>query len=261
MHGLGGVGGDVMKRSLGILLWFGLAWSLMPGTPRAAEGIAEFAAANRLYEQGKFQEAAAAYERLVQSGPPRASVHFNLGNAWLKTQRLGLAIAEFRRAAQLDPRDPDVRVNLALARGKLSKPPAPAPVWRTFLGQLRLVEWMTIAGVATWSLVGALGLSRLNHALARRLRGWIPLGGVLAMLAVFLAGAALYGEWAHPVGVVVTKETKARYGPLEESKEIFNLTDGMEVRVLEIQGNWANVELPGLNRPGWVNLQHMVVLH
>jgi hypothetical protein len=119
---------------------------------------------------------------------------------------------------------------------------------------------MTIAGVFTWSFAGALGVSRLNHVMAQRLRAWIPLGGVLAMLAVFLAGAALYSELAHPVGVVVTKETKARYGPLEESKELFTLTDGMELRVLQIQGNWANVELPGLNRPGWVNLQHMVVL-
>ena len=250
-----------MKRSPGFCLWVGLVLSLMMGALRAADVAADFAAANRLYEQGKFQESAAAYERLVQSGPPRASVHFNLGNAWLKTQRMGLAIAEFRRAARLAPRDPDVRANLALARGKLPKPPQPEPIWRTFLGHLRLAEWMTIAGVLTWGFVSALWLSRLNSALVRRLRGWIPLGGVVAFLAVVVAGAALYGELAHPVGVVVTKETKARYGPLEESKELFNLTDGMEVRVLEIQGNWANVELPGLNRPGWVNLQHMVVLH
>lgn len=241
--------------------WVGLAWSLVAGALQAADASAEFTAANRLYEQGKFQEAAAAYERLVNAGPPRASVHFNLGNAWLKSQRLGLAIAEFRRAAVLDPRDPDVRANLALARNKLPKPPQPDPIWSTVLDRLRLAEWMAIAGFATWSFAGVLWLSRLSNALAARLRGWIPLFGAVAVLAVTLAVAAVYAERAHPVGVVVTKETKARYGPLEESKELFNLTDGMEVRVLEIQGDWASVELPGMNRPGWVNLQHMVVLH
>lgn len=250
-----------MKIHLGFSLWLGLVWSLWLNAVQAADVSAEFTAANRLYEQGKFQDAAAAYERLVKAGPPRASVHFNLGNAWLKSQRIGLAIAEFRRAALLDPRDPDIQANLALARSKLTKPPQPDPIWVTALDRLRLAEWMALAGVATWCFACVLWLGRLNNALANRLRGWIPLFGGVAALAVGLATTAVYGERAHPMGVVVTKETKARYGPLEESKELFNLTDGMEVRVLEIQGNWANVELPGLNRPGWVNLQHMVVVH
>ena len=47
----------------------------------AGEIDTAFDAANKLYEQGKFADAAATYEKLLQSGVRSGSVHFNLGNA------------------------------------------------------------------------------------------------------------------------------------------------------------------------------------
>jgi tetratricopeptide (TPR) repeat protein len=219
----------------------------------------EFAAANKLYEQGKFQEAATAYERLIKSAPPLANLHYNLGNAWLKAQRYGLAITEFRRAALLNPRDADIRANLALARTKIQKPAPPEPIWVAVVGHLRLKEWLLMAGISTWIWAASLCLVRWGPKSPNGLRNWIPALAGLAVILVILAGVAVIAERANPVGVVVTKETKARYGPLEESKELLGLTDGTEVRVLQVQGNWANVEIPGLARPGWVSLQHLVV--
>src|SRR4051794_29504249 len=80
------------------------------GTPARAEDLAAaFDQANKLYEQGKFAEAAGAYEKLAQSTPASPALYFNLGNAWFKAGQSGRAIAAYRRAEILAPRDPNLR--------------------------------------------------------------------------------------------------------------------------------------------------------
>src|SRR5438132_12459707 len=50
----------------------------------AASPNAEFEQANKLYEQGKFKEAAAAYQSLIDRGAESPTIYYNLGNAWYK---------------------------------------------------------------------------------------------------------------------------------------------------------------------------------
>src|SRR5262245_64763429 len=86
------------------------ALAFLAGLPvRAADMASDFDAANKLYEQGRFSEAAAAYEKLLKAGAPPEAIHFNLGNAWFKAGQIGRAIAEWRRAERSSPRDPNVR--------------------------------------------------------------------------------------------------------------------------------------------------------
>ena len=99
-------------------MWAALVVLLHPAAVRAESGSGGFEAANKLYEEGKFAQAAAAYEQLIQSGRVSAPLYFNLGNAWFKSGQMGRAITAYRRAEQLAPRDPDVRANLQFARNQ-----------------------------------------------------------------------------------------------------------------------------------------------
>src|SRR5689334_12086188 len=67
---------------------------------RAETPVTSFDAANKLYEQGKYADAAAAYQKLIQSGSTSAAVYYNLGNSFFKHGELGRAIAAFRHAQQ-----------------------------------------------------------------------------------------------------------------------------------------------------------------
>src|SRR3989442_2159968 len=87
-----------------------------------------FDQANKLYEQGKFAEAAASYERILQGGQASAALYFNLGNALFKSGQTGLAILNYRRAEQLAPRDPDIRANLQFARNSTMGGGAARPI-------------------------------------------------------------------------------------------------------------------------------------
>src|SRR5579864_8879588 len=123
------------------LLCLGLLLTLCAPGLQAQISSSAFDAANKLYAEGKFNEAAGAYEKLLQSGRESEAIYFNLGNALFKANKLGRAIAAYQQAERIAPRDPDVRANLQFARNQVQGPtllPDKAARW---LGKLSLNEW------------------------------------------------------------------------------------------------------------------------
>jgi Flp pilus assembly protein TadD len=119
-----------MSRLFSILIALLLGLSAVAAT--AADAATGFEAANRQYEKGDFAGAAKAYAALLDQGQHSSAVLFNLGNAHFKAGQLGAAIAAYRRAEALAPRDPDIRANLQFAREKVAGDthcgaPAPPP--------------------------------------------------------------------------------------------------------------------------------------
>jgi len=210
---------------------------------------ADFEAANKLFEQGKFPDAAAAYERLLTNGPT-AALHFNLGNARFKSGQPGKAIFHFHQALRLAPRDPDARGNLQFARRSLGatvdEPPA-----RHLLRHHSLDEWAWLAGagLGAWFVLLALGeaLPAKRAAFA-----WLTkTAGVMAVISALLLAAAHWDRSSARTAVVVVSEAPVRPGPLPESRAAFTLRDGAEVIVLDAKDDWLQVRDAG-QRAGWV---------
>src|SRR5881396_3448439 len=133
-------------------VWFTLLLCCCASAFARADNIASaFEQANRLYEQGQFPEAAAAYQKIIVNGQVSPALYFNLGNALFKSGQIGRAILNYRLAEQLAPRDPDIRANLRFARNQVAGAGArPAGWWRRWTGQLTLNEWTTLAAAAVW---------------------------------------------------------------------------------------------------------------
>src|ERR1700744_5475613 len=104
-----------MKIHFQILLMAMAVW-ISASNAMADDVSAEFDAANKLYAEGKFADAASIYEKTIQSGALSKSLYFNYGNAEFKAGHLGRAIAAYRLAEQLSPRAADVRANREFAR-------------------------------------------------------------------------------------------------------------------------------------------------
>jgi len=239
------------------------------GSPSLAADIgSDFDAANKLYEQGKFSEAAAAYQKLLDAGAPAEAIHFNLGNAWFKAGQLGRAIAEWRLAERSSPRDPSVRFNLQFARKRVTGSDAPAGVlWQRALRSLTLNEWTVLASVLLWVWFLLLALREFKPMLRKVLSGYTSTAGLGALLlAVCLAGAAALQFNTRPA-VVIVPEAIARTGPLDEAKVLHQLRDGTEVVVLdekevtvgESKQTWLQVR-DNARRIGWVKGDQLSVL-
>jgi hypothetical protein len=234
----------------------------------AVPDASAFDAANKFYEQGKFTEAAAAYERLLPSTPCSETLWFNLGNARFKAGQLGRAIAAYRQAEQFAPRDPAVRFNLAFARKKVSGSDSPSgPAWQRALGALTLNEWTLLSSAVLWLWFVLLALREWRPALRPALSGYTATCGVLVLVLVgctALAGRLRFNTIA---AVVVATEAIVRSGPLEEAKVLHKFRDGLEVTVLDQKdfgtGDqkqvWLQVQ-DTANRSGWLRSDQVALM-
>ncbi len=225
--------------------------------PRTTSG-AQMADANRLYEAGRYSEAAAAYQVLADGGVEDGTLYYNLGNAYFKAGDLGRAILNYRRAQLLLPRDGDVASNLQVARAqtrdRLDADDGGALVAlarRTLVESTTLDEAAAVA-MGLWVLLCALVAVALLWPRARQaLRYGIAVVAMMLATGVLSVGIRVLEARAGPPAVIVAEEVAARSGPGTEYLTEFSLHVGAEVRVMEQHDDWLRISLPG-DLQGWV---------
>jgi len=220
---------------------------------------AEFESANRLYEQGRFDHAIAAYERLLEEGAVSPALYFNLGNAYFKSGRIGRAIAAYRMAEQLSPRDPDIRANLQFARNQVQSPSFIISKVTRWFGTITLNEWTTAAAAVFWVFFALLAVGEVKPALKQRTRTYIWfVGGAFVILAASVVLACIAQRAADRIAVVIEPEVAVRQGPLDDALTAFVVHDGAELDVLDQKDNWLQVAV-GPRRIGWVKRASVIL--
>ncbi len=218
---------------------------------------AEFDAANALYAQGKFADAAAAYEKLIRSGAASGAVYFNLGNAFYKSGDIGRAVAAYRQAQQVAPRDPDVRANLTLVRTQVQGPSHLPDRWQRLLGHLSLNEWTILTFAGFWITLLLLAAIQLRPGLKSALRALTLLGGA----ATIVAGAcliALVSARSRELAIVTVPEAIVRNGPFDEFQKVFTANNGAELPVVDQKNGWLQVRADD-RRVGWIKRSEVLL--
>lgn len=229
--------------------------------PALADGHGDmdaFQNANRLYDDGEYEEAALSYERLVALGADDPTLYYNLANAYYQTEDLGRAILNYMRARRLAPFDADIAANLDLALRESETSPAlrsPAPTLAQLAERLpaggaawaALICWLALGGAASaWTL----GWRASRSAAFRR--------AVAALAAAaLLFGAVAYGEYAgdrhwRSVGIITAETAEVFSGPGERYASRFNLDAGDEATIIQTRGGWSRVSIPGSQLGGWI---------
>jgi len=243
-------------RKLKVESWFGrwsgiTACTLLSLTLALADGAADFDAANKLYEQGRYREAVTAYEQLARTNPTTPALLFNLGNAHFKSGQNGRAIATYLQAQRLAPRDPDIQANLQFARAQVTGPTL-RPGWlERQAAALTLNEWTLLATGPLWLLLVLLTAGQLKPELKSKLRTTTFVAALLTLLGGSALVFALMQRTGEKILVVTARETVVRHGPLEESQSAFTVNDGAELRWLDRKDDWIQVT-DGTRPPGWL---------
>ncbi len=91
--------------------------------------LALFNDGNALYESEEYVRALDAYRGAIESGDPAlvAPAWYNLGNALYRQQRFGESVEAYRQALRIDPGQIDYKHNLELALEQQSEQPEQAP--------------------------------------------------------------------------------------------------------------------------------------
>ena len=247
-----------MKKRFCIIVAF--VAILLPALTWASEADHSlFYLANQAYKEGRFEDAAAGYEQLIAKSPVGGSVYFNLGNAYLKMERIGLAIANYKKAKVLLPRDPDLHFNLGFAQDKR-------------LDQIETENGFFLAGLVRhftgmeffW-IIAALNLILCFFFI---LRLWKPAEwnfyivmaiGLIWLTAVFFGIAKWYDASQDHRAVVIVDKIDVRAGPGDKDTLLFQLHDGSPVTVERQEGQWSLVHFSQEKR-GWTPNQGIAAI-
>ena len=234
-----------------------LAGLLAMASVAGAKTPAETAAlAREAYDQGRFQDAAEGYARLVDQGLESAALYYNLANAEYKAGRLGRAVAFYRRALIRAPHDGDIRHNLNFARQRVQRPEVENRPVAKLAGRIfTFFTWRSLAMAALGCYLTAFILAAFL-LLGRGRPAWLAwVTGLVFTLFIVSAGwasARLLHARLNPWGVVTAQQAEARSGPGEIFSARFTVPEGREVKIFNREGKWVEIGLPEEGYKGWV---------
>ncbi len=250
-----------------LALWCGLSLFLSISGSFVISGVASAETLDQAYDlalkdyyAGRYEKAVEGFTRILGVPTEHEDLHYNLGCAYYRLDKLGPAIYHFERALTLAPNFEDARFNLKTSRAAMArrvkdelKGATDAPWWVRLVNMLSLQTWSILFLALWWLSLGILLLLRyLNLGPARSglIAGNCFTGLMTLACGVLLAGRIYLGAGV-PVGIVLPDGMKVREGPSSSTKVTFTLHAGHRVRLQAREKGWVRIRLPnGLE--GWV---------
>ncbi|MFQ5631846.1 MAG: tetratricopeptide repeat protein [bacterium] len=233
----------------------------------ADEAESLFYQGNKLYENGDYEEAIAVYERILDTGKQSWQLYYNMGNAYYKLNKTGLAILHYERAYKLNPESEDVRFNLQLANLAIVDriPEPPKAEWIIWLESIHLslsfttLLWLALFFYAIFML--SLALKYIKPDLRQnRLIRLFSAGGLSAFIIVFLWFALRwYQIETARFAIVLQREVSVTSSPTQDATEVFALHEGTKLQIEQQSGDWARIRLQD-GKVGWLPLAAIGVI-
>ena len=240
-------------------LWVLIGTLICAGRISAADIAADFTAANKLYAEGKFAAAATAYEALLATGAASPALLFNAGNAEFKSGHLGKAIAAYRQATQLAPRDPEIRANLAFVRNQVQGATLLETRWQNWVSTLTLNEGTLLTAALFWATLGLLAARQLRPLWRVKLTGATRILVALTVFSATVLALQASNHFSKSTAVVTAAEASARSGPFDEAQNAFTARDGAELLVVDRHEGWVQVA-NNTGKTGWLSAKQVAIV-
>ncbi|MFL5763352.1 MAG: tetratricopeptide repeat protein [Bacteroidia bacterium] len=224
-----------------------------------AEERVLFDSANAAYARNDFEKAIRGYNAILDKGKASAALYYNLGNAYYKTNNIGLAILNYERSKKLKDGDEELEANLKLAQQRTEDRIDKAP-------ELFLKEWKKeiadLMGERSWSLlcIAVLCLTLLLFLLyvfsrqtGLRKTGFFG-GSVFLLLTIvlFFIAKYKYETTLNSAEAIITTGTVTVNGsPDEQGTKLFLLHEGTKVTIQQENDGWSEIRIANGN-VGWI---------
>jgi tetratricopeptide (TPR) repeat protein len=219
----------------------------------------DFERGNALYREGKFDQAAGAYEAILKQGLVGPAVYYNLGNSYYRLGKVAPAILAYERALLLQPNDPDIKHNLSLVNLKTSDRIEPLP-------DLFFIEWLRSLSVVVplrttawlfaiaWALLfaGLAALYSLSWSSGLRLARILALGAFIALIPLtVLMISQVADSRSREDAIVTVSVVTAKTSPDTQSVDAFVVHEGLKVRLSDAVAGWVKIVLAD-GKVGWI---------
>jgi tetratricopeptide (TPR) repeat protein len=248
-------------RALSAVILLATLWTARAFCSGALEH--DFQKANEHYQNSEYEKAIEDYEKVLAGGVDNAALHYNLGNAYFKTGRLGLAIASYYRALKLDPRNDDIRANLDYAKQFLVDrvdTDAQSPIWewyRSFVLNYTANEWALFATILFFICGALLSFMIWTRRFSGMLKGIFAATVVITVCAAVCTGANVEMNYLMQRGAIVVPEVSVRVGPGDDFDEQFLAHEGLTFNIVRQESGWY-LGVFANRLKGWVKLSDAV---
>ncbi len=174
---------------------------------------------------------------------------YNLGNAYMRQGKPGMAVLNYERANLLSPSDPDIEANLSYVRASSH---LPVPPRSTFERLARIASPSAMFWLGVFGLV-IVGASALAAQLSSR-HPWLRSAALLlgfSMISLTACNALVLWPLLHE-GVVITGVAPVRVSPVPMGDSLFSLPEAETVRITAEHEGFFLVQTRA-GRTGWVS--------
>lgn len=218
--------------------------------------------AKQAYDNGLYSKSVEYYEQILNTQMRSSELHYNLGNAYYRTNNIGKAILNYEKALFLDPSNEDALFNLQIAQGnKIDQfDNIPTISWENLMKKVNafvpfwiitLLSILLIAISLVWYLFK---IKSGNKKLA--------LNYILVIVGLLLSFVSIQQKSAVTAlsnGIIVQPEVNILSEPNESSKVLFTLHGGTKLRLIKSEKKWLNVKAPN-NEKGWLNKDDIEII-
>ncbi len=233
-------------------------------TPLLANPTTNFETANAAYQKGDYVTAITQYEHILKEGNYSEGLHYNLGNAYFKTNNLGKSILYYEKALLVAPRDADVLYNLTIAKAKTQDDLDQigkfflAEWWQGVHKSLSASVWGVLTIISLWTGIAGFILWLFGTSRERKKQGFI--GGIalllLSTLLYFLGNSQANFEQNSRTAIVLAKSIELKNGPDAQSTAVIDIHEGLKVELLDQIGDWYKVKLTNGDE-GWLPMNSL----
>ena len=224
-------------------------------------------AANEAYNKGEYSQAATLYESILDSEMHSAKLYYNLGNAYFKQEKLGMAILNYNRALRLAPGDEDIIHNLEYATAATKDQIEEIPEfflkkWWAAMRNIMGCNGWTIASLAVLALTLAAALVYLlSQVLSLRKVGFycMCIGMVVFIASTIFACQTRQALVGGGEGVILSSAAPVKSSPDRAATDLFVLHEGTKLTLGEQIDGWAEIRIAD-GRKGWIETSRIEII-
>lgn len=225
----------------------------------ANEADNKFTEANRLYNEGNYEQAVQIYQDIVNNGYNESKVFYNLGNSFYKLEMIPQAILNYERALKADPDNEDAEFNLRLANVKTIDKIEEVP-------KVFYVQWYNdllnsfsstgLSLASTFFIWGALVLFVLfvivNNSGIKKITFALGILSIIIFISTTIFAVNDYNIEQHQKDAIIfSQSVYVKSSPDDAGTNLFMLHEGTKVEILDEVNQWKKVKIKNGNI-GWI---------
>ena len=211
-----------------------------------------FKKGTEFYDSGNYQMAIAYFDSLINSGAISSEIHYNKGNCYFKLDSLALAIVEYERGLNINPKDLDIVYNLKICNDLIIDDINQLPElfykqwFSSLFNTISIYNWQILIIISLILLIMSLIVTKINN----NLKIFNTFLSVIISISLTIYFIGNFTEKNKIQAIVKENVVNIRSAPSAESSVQFTIHSGTKVVIIDAVENWFNISISD-GRKGW----------